>query len=84
MQKFLEFQFFYSEFHLCWLKEYPESSSQFSIRQLSGKFQILKADLLSWSLVPGKKYSQLEGRDLQVVLPNFILKSDLPESTQID
>lgn len=59
---------------------YPESSSQFGIRQLCGEFQILKADLLSRSLVPGKKYGQLKGRDLQVILSYFILESDLPES----
>ena len=56
---------------------HPERASQLSVRKLRCQFQVLEADLLPGSLVPGKQHGQLKGRDLQVVLPHFVLEGDL-------
>lgn len=56
---------------------YPESAPQLGVRKLSGEFQVLEADSLSRSLIPGEQHGQLEGGDLQVILTNLVLKSDL-------
>lgn len=56
---------------------YPQRPPELRVRQLCGQFQVLKADPLSGSLVPGKQNSQLESRHLQVILPHFIFERDL-------
>lgn len=56
---------------------YPESAPQLGVGKLSGEFQVLEADSLSRSLIPGEQHGQLEGGDLQVILTHLILKGDL-------
>ena len=59
------------------VSSYPECASQFCVRKFGGQFEVLKADSLAWSLVPGEQHGQLEGRDLQVVLAHLVLERDL-------
>lgn len=56
---------------------HPESAPQLRVGKLRGQFQVLKADSLSRSLVPGEEHGQLEGGDLQVVLAHLVLEGDL-------
>lgn len=56
---------------------YPEGAPQLGVRKLSGQFQVLEADSLSRSLIPGEQHGQLEGGDLQVILAHLVLKGDL-------
>lgn len=56
---------------------HPESAPQLRVRKLCGQFEVLEADSLSWSLVPGEEHGQLEGGDLQVVLAHLVLEGDL-------
>lgn len=56
---------------------YPERAPQLGVRKLSGEFQVLEADSLPRSLIPGEQHGQLEGGDLQVILTHLVLKSDL-------
>lgn len=60
----------------------PERAAQLCIRQLCGQFEVLKADSLSGSLVPGEQHGQLERRHLQVVLTHFVFKGDLSRETK--
>lgn len=55
----------------------PECTAELCVRQLGGQFEVLKADSLSGSLVPGEQHRQLERRHLQVVLPHIVFKGDL-------
>lgn len=55
----------------------PECAAELCVGQLRGQFEVLKADSLSGSLVPGEQYGQLERRHLQVVLPHLVFKGDL-------
>lgn len=56
---------------------YPECASQLCVGQLGGEFEVLEADPLPRSLVPGEEHSQLKGRHLQVILAHFVLEGDL-------
>ena len=55
----------------------PECAAQLCVRQLCGQFEVLEADPLSGSLVPGEQHGELERRHLQVVLTHLVLKGDL-------
>ena len=55
----------------------PECAAQLCVRQLCGQFEVLEADPLSGSLVPGEQHGELESRHLQVVLTHLVLKGDL-------
>lgn len=55
----------------------PECAAQLCVRQLCGQFEVLEADPLSGSLVPGEQHGELERRHLQVILTHLVLKGDL-------
>ncbi len=55
----------------------PESAAQLCVRQLCGQFEVLEADSLSRSLVPGEQHRELERRHLQVELTHLVFKRDL-------